>query len=76
VNTPTILAGVIADVLPNARYRCEDADGRSLVCHVGGDMRLKVVRVLPGDAVTIEVSPLDPSKGRIVGKCETRREQS
>ncbi len=76
MNAPTLVEGVIAEVLPNARYRCEDADGRSLVCHVGGDMRLKVVRVLPGDSVTIEVSPLDPSKGRIVGKQEPRREQS
>ena len=76
MNAPTIFAGVIAEVLPNARYRCEDADGRSLVCHVAGDMRLKVVRVRPGDSVTIEVSPLDPGKGRIVGKRETRREQS
>jgi len=62
------LQGIVLDSLPNARYLCRTADGREVVCHVGGDMRMKVVRVLPGEGVVIELSPLDPSKGRIVGK--------
>jgi len=62
------LQGIVLDSLPNARYLCRTANGREVVCHVGGDMRMKVVRVLPGEGVVIELSPLDPSKGRIVGK--------
>jgi translation initiation factor IF-1 len=59
---------VVLESLPNARFRCRRGDGSEVTCHVGGRMRLKVVRVLPGDLVVIEPSPLDPSKGRIVGK--------
>ncbi|HEX5137710.1 MAG TPA: translation initiation factor IF-1 [Planctomycetota bacterium] len=59
---------VVLETLPNARYRCRRGDGGEVTCHVGGRMRLKVVRVLPGETVVIEPSPLDPSKGRIVGK--------
>ena len=62
------LQGIVLDSLPNARYLCRTADGREVICHVGGDMRMKVVRVLPGEGVVMELSPLDPSKGRIVGK--------
>ena len=60
--------GIVLESLPNARYLCRTADGREVTCHVGGDMRMKVVRVLPGEGVVLELSPLDPSKGRIVGK--------
>ena len=60
--------GIVLGSLPNARYLCRTADGREVTCHVGGDMRMKVVRVLPGEGVVLELSPLDPSKGRIVGK--------
>ena len=63
--------GIVLDSLPNARYLCRTADGREVTCHVGGDMRMKVVRVLPGEGVVLELSPLDPSKGRIVGKTDS-----
>jgi len=64
----TQLEAVVLETLPNARFRCRAGDGTEVTCHVGGRMRLKVVRVLPGETVVIEPSPLDPSKGRIVGK--------
>jgi translation initiation factor IF-1 len=59
---------VVLETLPNSRFRCRAGDGTEVTCHVGGRMRLKVVRVLPGEVVVIEPSPLDPTKGRIVGK--------
>lgn len=62
------MEAVVLETLPNARFRCRAGDGTEVTCHVGGRMRLKVVRVLPGETVVIEPSPLDPSKGRIVGK--------
>lgn len=62
------LEAVVSEALPNARYVCRTFEGDEVVCHVAGDARMKVVRVLPGDGVFIEPSPLDPGKGRIVGK--------
>lgn len=62
------VAAVVLETLPNARFRCRAGDGSEVTCHVAGGARLQVVRVLPGDTVVIEPSPLDPSKGRIVGK--------
>lgn len=64
------IKAIVSEALPNARYVCRTADGDEVTCHVAGDMRMKVVRVLPGDGVVIEASPLDPSKGRIVGKAK------
>lgn len=64
----TLLSGIVRESLPNARFLCRAEDGSELTCHVSGDMRMKVVRLLPGDGVMIEPSPVDPSKGRIVGK--------
>jgi translation initiation factor IF-1 len=60
-----VQAGVIREVLPNERFRCELADGE-VCCHISGEMRLQAVRLLPGERVSVEVSPFDPSKGRIV----------
>ena len=63
-----VVEAVVSEALPNARFRCRASDGSDVTCHVAGDMRMKVVRILPGDGVMIEASPLDPSKGRIVAK--------
>ena len=63
---------VVSDTLPNARFLCRAVDGSEVTCHVAGDMRMKVVRLLPGDGVMIEPSPLDPSKGRIVGRAGSK----
>jgi translation initiation factor IF-1 len=59
---------VVAEALPNARFLCRTDDGSEITCHVAGNARMEVVRVLPGEVVRIEPSPIDPSKGRIVGK--------
>ena len=64
----TVHAAVVAETLPNARFVCRTEEGNEVTCHVSGNARMEVVRVLPGDAVMIEPSPIDPSKGRIVGK--------
>lgn len=70
-NTPSsssVVQGVVSATLPNERFLCRAADGSEVTCHVAGEMRMKVVRLLPGEEVVIEPSPLDPSRGRIVGK--------
>jgi translation initiation factor IF-1 len=76
VSTSVEIRGIVKESLPNARFLCRTEDGRDVICHVGKDMRMKVVRVLPGEGVVMELSPLDPSKGRIVGKTGPSGSQS
>jgi translation initiation factor IF-1 len=68
----TQVEAIVVETLPNARFLCRADDGSEVTCHVAGGMRLKVVRVLPGERVVVEPSPLDPGKGRIVGKGRSR----
>lgn len=58
--------GVVVESLPNAMYRVELPDGRTILAHVGGKIRLNFIKVLPGDRVRVELSAYDLSRGRIV----------
>ena len=58
--------GVIKEALPNAMFRVELQNGHQVLCHVSGKMRIHWIRILPGDKVTVEMSPYDLDKGRIV----------
>jgi translation initiation factor IF-1 len=60
--------GVVRESLPNELYRVEIQGGGRVLAHVTGKMRLNFVRFLPGDRVTVEMSPLDRGRGRIVFK--------
>lgn len=55
----------IVAALPNSRYRVRLDDGDEILAHVSGNMRMRLIRILPGDKVTIEVSPFDRNLGRI-----------
>ncbi len=59
-------SGVVLETLPNATFRIELASGRRVLAHVCGRMRMKFIRILPGDRVSLEISPYDLSRGRIV----------
>jgi translation initiation factor IF-1 len=63
---PIRLEAVVKDALPNATFRVELENGHQLLAHVSGKIRMNFIRILPGDKVTVEVSPYDLSKGRIV----------
>jgi len=63
---PIRVQAKVIEALPNAMFRVELEDGHRVLAHVGGKMRMKFIRILPGDAVTIEMSPYDLTKGRIV----------
>ena len=63
---PVRVEGRVNEVLPNTRFRCEIEGGHSILCHVSGRMRRYRIRMLPGDIVTIEMSPYDLTRGRIV----------
>ena len=56
----------VKEALPNAMFRVELEDGHEVLAHVSGRMRKHFIRILAGDAVTIEMSPYDLGKGRIV----------
>ena len=52
--------------LPNARFRVELPNGHVVLAHISGKIRMNYIRILPGDKVTIEMSPYDLTRGRIV----------
>jgi len=58
--------GKVIEPLPNAMFRVELANGHRVLAHVSGKIRMNFIRVLPGDRVTVELSPYDLNRGRIV----------
>lgn len=59
------IEGVVIDALPNAQFQVELTNGHQLLAHISGKLRMNFIRILPGDKVTVEISPYDLSKGRI-----------
>jgi len=57
--------GRVVDALPNAQFRVELENGHTVLSHLAGKMRTNYIRVLPGDRVTVELSPYDLTRGRI-----------
>ena len=57
---------VVKEALPNAMFKVALENGHMVLAHVSGKMRMHYIRILPGDTVTVELSPYDLSKGRIV----------
>jgi translation initiation factor IF-1 len=57
--------GTIVEALPNAQFRVELENGHQILAHVSGKMRMFYIKILPGDKVTVEMSPYDLTKGRI-----------
>ncbi len=58
--------GTIIKTLPNATFRVQLENGHEVLAHVSGKMRMHFIKILPGDTVTVELSPYDLSRGRIV----------
>jgi translation initiation factor IF-1 len=58
--------GKVLETLPNAMFRVELANGHKVLAHVSGKMRMNFIRILPGDSVTMELSPYDLTRGRII----------
>jgi translation initiation factor IF-1 len=58
--------GKVIEPLPNALFRVELDNGHQVLAHVSGKMRMHFIRILPGDKVTVELSPYDLSRGRII----------
>ena len=58
--------GTVVETLPNAMFRVELPNGHRILAHISGKMRMHFIRILPGDKVTVELSPYDLSRGRII----------
>ena len=58
--------GTVVEALPNATFRVQLENGHKLLAHISGKMRMHFIKILPGDKVTVEMSPYDLSRGRIV----------
>ena len=58
--------GTVVEPLPNAMFRVELENGHKVLAHISGKMRMHFIKILPGDKVTVELSPYDLTRGRIV----------
>ena len=59
------LEGTVVEAMPNAMFKVEIQGGHQILAHISGKLRMNYIRILPGDKVTVEMSPYDLSKGRI-----------
>ena len=59
------MEGTVQETLPNAMFKLELENGHQILAHVSGKIRMHYIRILPGDKVTVEMSPYDLSRGRI-----------
>lgn len=62
--------GTILEALPNAQFKVELSNGHQILAHISGKLRMNYIRILPGDKVTVEMSPYDLTKGRITWRAK------
>lgn len=60
------LEGIVTDVLPNAQFTVDIGNGLTILAHLSGKLRMNFIRVLAGDKVTVQMSPYDLTRGRII----------
>ncbi|MFA6033710.1 MAG: translation initiation factor IF-1 [Myxococcota bacterium] len=58
--------GTVVETLPNAMFKVELANSHRILAHISGKMRMHFIKILPGDKVTVELSPYDLTRGRII----------
>jgi translation initiation factor IF-1 len=66
----TIMEGTVTDVLPGTMFRVDLPNGHNVLAHISGKMRKHFIRIVPGDKVTVELSPYDLSKARITYRAQ------
>ncbi|MBQ7549497.1 MAG: translation initiation factor IF-1 [Clostridia bacterium] len=64
------LEGVVVEALPNAYFQVELENGHKILAHISGKLRMNYIRILPGDKVTVEISPYDLTRGRITWRAK------
>ncbi len=63
---PIEVEGKVVETLPNAMFRVELENGHRVLAHISGKLRMHFIKILPGDKVTVELSPYDLTRGRII----------
>jgi len=64
------VAGTVIEALPNALFQVELENGHKILAHISGKLRMNFIRILPGDKVTLELSPYDLTRGRITWRAK------
>jgi translation initiation factor IF-1 len=67
--------GTIVEPLPNAMFRVELDNGHKVLAHISGKMRMHFIKILPGDRVTIELSPYDLTRGRVTFRAKNNNKK-
>ncbi len=70
------LEGKVVEVLPNATFKVELPNGKVILAHISGKLRMNYIRILQGDAVTVEISPYDLTRGRITWRSKGNGEKT
>jgi len=65
--------GVVIEPLPNAMFRVELDNGHKVLAHISGKMRMHFIKILPGDRVTVELSPYDLTRGRVTFRAKNKK---
>ena len=60
-----VVQGVVTEALPNTTFQVDIGNGHTILAHISGKLRMNFIRILPGDKVTVEMSPYDLTRGRI-----------
>jgi translation initiation factor IF-1 len=64
------IEGIVKEALPNAQFMVELPNGKVILAHISGKLRMNFIKILPGDKVTIEMSPYDLTRGRIIWRAK------
>ena len=59
------IEGIVTDALPNAMFKADIVNGHTILAHISGKLRMNFIKILPGDKVTVQMSPYDLTQGRI-----------
>ena len=62
--------GTVVETLPNAKFKVELENGHQILAHISGKLRMNYIKILPGDKVTVVLSPYDLTKGRIIWRAK------
>ncbi len=64
------IEGIVKEALPNAQFMVELPNGKTILAHISGKLRMNYIKILPGDKVTVEMSPYDLTRGRIIWRAK------
>ena len=66
------LEGTVVESLPNTTFRVDIGNGHVILAHISGKLRMNFIRILPGDKVTVQISPYDLTRGRITWRSKSK----